>query len=130
MPSAEIVAALTSISFAVTSIVPPFEVFEFEFNFPDISDEPLDPASILISFASIVPVFVTNFTTPFSVTKPLALASSVFIISSAFVSALENRQGLKIACLEEIALNNNWITKKNLKEAINLSYLDQKHLMV
>ena len=42
-----------------------------------------------------------------------------FYKTSAFVSALENRQGLKIACLEEIALNNNWITKKNLKEAIN-----------
>ena len=26
----------------------------------------------------------------------------------------ENRQGLKIACLEEIALNNSWITKKNI----------------
>ena len=36
-----------------------------------------------------------------------------------FVSSLENRQGLKIACLEEIALNYNWITKKQIKEAIN-----------
>jgi len=41
-----------------------------------------------------------------------------FYNTSAFVSALENRQGLKIACLEEIALNNNWITKKNIVEAI------------
>ena len=35
-----------------------------------------------------------------------------FYDTSAFVSALENRQGLKIACLEEIALNNKWISKK------------------
>jgi glucose-1-phosphate thymidylyltransferase len=36
-----------------------------------------------------------------------------------FVSAIENRQGLKIACLEEIALNNNWINKKEIKNSIN-----------
>ena len=41
-----------------------------------------------------------------------------FYDTSAFVSALENRQGLKIACLEEIALNNNWINRKNIVEAI------------
>ena len=34
------------------------------------------------------------------------------------MSALENRQGLKIACLEEIALNNKWINKKNIEAAI------------
>ncbi len=38
--------------------------------------------------------------------------------TSAFVSALENRQGLKIACLEEIAFNNKWINKKNIVNAI------------
>ena len=38
--------------------------------------------------------------------------------TSAFVSAIENRQGFKIACLEEIALNNKWINKKNIKDAI------------
>ncbi len=38
--------------------------------------------------------------------------------TSNFVSAVENRQGFKVACLEEIALLNNWITKKNLKDAI------------
>ncbi len=38
--------------------------------------------------------------------------------TSNFVSAIENRQGFKIACIEEIALLNNWITKKNVKEAI------------
>jgi len=41
-----------------------------------------------------------------------------FYETSAFVSALENRQGLKIACLEEIALNNKWINKKNIDDAI------------
>ncbi len=42
-----------------------------------------------------------------------------FYNTSSFVSALENRQGLKIACLEEIALNNKWIGKKNIINAIN-----------
>ena len=41
-----------------------------------------------------------------------------FYDTSAFVSALENRQGLKIACLEEIAFNNKWIGKKSIMEAI------------
>ena len=38
--------------------------------------------------------------------------------TSNFVSAVENRQGFKVACLEEIAFLNNWITKKNIKDAI------------
>ena len=42
-----------------------------------------------------------------------------FYNTSSFVSALESRQGLKIACLEEIALNYNWINKKDIKKAIN-----------
>ena len=41
-----------------------------------------------------------------------------FYNASAFVSALEKRQGLKIACLEEIAFNNKWIKKENIIEAI------------
>ena len=41
-----------------------------------------------------------------------------FYNTSSFVSALENRQGLKIACLEEIAFNNRWINKKNVANAI------------
>ena len=41
-----------------------------------------------------------------------------FYDTSAFVSAIENRQGLKVACLEEIALNNGWISKKNIEMAI------------
>ena len=42
-----------------------------------------------------------------------------FYNTSSFVAALENRQGLKIACLEEIALNNKWIKKKDIAEAID-----------
>ena len=38
--------------------------------------------------------------------------------ASSFVSTLENRQGLKIACLEEIALGNGWINQKQIKSAI------------
>ena len=38
--------------------------------------------------------------------------------TSSFVSAIENRQGFKIACLEEIALKNKWINKSNLKDSI------------
>jgi len=38
--------------------------------------------------------------------------------TSMFVSAVENRQGVKIACLEEIALNNKWIDKKHIKKSI------------
>ena len=42
-----------------------------------------------------------------------------FYDASNFISAIENRQGLKIACIEEIALNNNWITPKHIKNSIN-----------
>ena len=41
-----------------------------------------------------------------------------FYKTSAFVSSIENRQGLKIACLEEIALNNKWINKNHIKKSI------------
>ena len=41
-----------------------------------------------------------------------------FYDASSFVSALENRQGLKIACLEEIAFGNGWINKKQIMSAI------------
>ena len=36
----------------------------------------------------------------------------------AFVQAVEDRQGLKIACLEEIALLNKWIKKKEILNSI------------
>ena len=39
--------------------------------------------------------------------------------TSAFVQAIENRQGFKIACLEEIALLNKWINKKDIIKSIN-----------
>ena len=38
--------------------------------------------------------------------------------TSNFVQAIENRQGLKIACLEEIALLNKWIGQKQVKNQI------------
>ena len=38
--------------------------------------------------------------------------------TSAFVQAVENRQGLKIACLEEISLLNKWINKKKIIKQI------------
>ena len=41
-----------------------------------------------------------------------------FYKTTNFVSAIENQQGFKIACLEEIALNNKWIKKRNILEAI------------
>ena len=41
-----------------------------------------------------------------------------FYKTSAFVSAIENQQGLKIACIEEISLNNRWISKKHIKQSI------------
>jgi glucose-1-phosphate thymidylyltransferase len=43
-----------------------------------------------------------------------------------FVQTIEERQGFKIACLEEIAYNNNWIDKKKIislaKSYKNVSY--------
>ena len=42
-----------------------------------------------------------------------------FYKTSAFVSAIENQQGFKIACLEEIAYNNKWISKTKLKKQLN-----------
>ncbi len=38
--------------------------------------------------------------------------------TSAFVQAVENRQGLKIACLEEISLLNKWINKNKILQQI------------
>ena len=45
-------------------------------------------------------------------------AESLFETSQ-FISNIEKRQGLKIACLEEIALNNKWISENIIKKQIN-----------
>ena len=39
--------------------------------------------------------------------------------TSIFVSSIEKRQGLKIACLEEIAFMKKWISKNHIKKAIS-----------
>lgn len=36
--------------------------------------------------------------------------------ASNFIEVIEKRQGLKVACLEEIALDNKWITKEQVRE--------------
>lgn len=38
-----------------------------------------------------------------------------------FIQNIESRQSFKIGCLEEIALNNNWITKKNILNRIRFN---------
>ena len=48
--------------------------------------------------------------------------------ASMFVSAIQNRQGIKIACLEEIAFKKKWINKKTIenfiKDSPDCDYLD------
>ena len=39
--------------------------------------------------------------------------------TSNFVATIENRQGFKIGCIEEIAFQNKWINKSHIKKAIN-----------
>ena len=41
-----------------------------------------------------------------------------FYKTSAFVSAIEKRQGLKVACIEEIALSYGWINKTEINNQI------------
>ena len=36
--------------------------------------------------------------------------------ASSFVQTIEHRQGYKIACLEEIAFNNGWLTSEQIKQ--------------
>ena len=51
-----------------------------------------------------------------------------------FVSAIQNRQGLMIACLEEIAFNKKWINKNNINKAIkfygNCDYSKYLHKLI
>jgi len=48
--------------------------------------------------------------------------------ASNYIYNIEKRQGLKIACLEEIAFDKGWINKKKLQENIKFyqksSYAD------
>ena len=39
--------------------------------------------------------------------------------ASNFVHTIEKRQGLKVACLEEIAYHKGWLTKFDLQELVN-----------
>jgi len=45
-------------------------------------------------------------------------ATSLFNASQ-YIAAIEERQGLKIACIEEIAYQNKWISKKQILKRIN-----------
>ena len=40
--------------------------------------------------------------------------------ASQFVETIEKRQGYKIACLEEIALNQGWITSSDISNSLNI----------
>ncbi|MAZ07151.1 MAG: glucose-1-phosphate thymidylyltransferase [Rickettsiales bacterium] len=40
------------------------------------------------------------------------------LTASNFIKTIEDRQGIKVACLEEIALNNKWITKNFLRKSL------------
>jgi len=41
-----------------------------------------------------------------------------FYDASNYISTIENRQGLKIACIEEISFKNGWIKKEHVVKAI------------
>ncbi|MBN2296593.1 MAG: glucose-1-phosphate thymidylyltransferase RfbA [Pirellulales bacterium] len=54
--------------------------------------------------------------------------------ASSFVEAIEERQGTMIACLEEIAFNNNWISREDLQTLAsqlgNSNYAQYLHLLL
>lgn len=54
--------------------------------------------------------------------------------ASNYVRVIEDRTGLKVACLEEIALNNNWVSTEEMRERIKIirggSYLDYVRKLV
>ena len=54
--------------------------------------------------------------------------------ASMFVSAIQNRQSVKIACLEEIALKKQWISKdllyNSIKDKPNCDYTNYLKLLI
>ena len=40
--------------------------------------------------------------------------------ASQFVETIQNRQGYKIACLEEIGFNKGWISEKQIKDIVKI----------
>ena len=58
-------------------------------------------------------------------------SSDTFMAASQFIQTIENRQGLKISCLEEIAWNYGWIDSNKLEQlALKISHSDYgKYLM-
>lgn len=45
--------------------------------------------------------------------------------ASTFVEVIEKRQGLKLACLEEIAYNNGWIDKEDVRRVAQVMVKNQ-----
>ena len=39
--------------------------------------------------------------------------------TSNFVATIEDRQGFKIGCIEEVAYNNKWVNKKKIQAVVN-----------
>jgi glucose-1-phosphate thymidylyltransferase len=39
------------------------------------------------------------------------------LAAAQFVETIETRQGYKVACLEEIAMTNGWLTPQQLRQA-------------
>tara|TARA_A100001011_G_C14247411_1_gene816230 strand:+ start:802 stop:1674 length:873 start_codon:yes stop_codon:yes gene_type:complete len=44
--------------------------------------------------------------------------AETLLTASNFIKTIEDRQGIKVACIEEIALNNKWISKELLRKNI------------
>ena len=53
---------------------------------------------------------------PIPITRSVLLKFLDNNFSKKFIKSIENRMGYKIGCIEEIALNNKWITKNELKK--------------